>query len=82
MTPEDLENIAICKRLDGPAWLRIHSWGQQTGSLQKWEYGIAHTLSGYAANSWQQSPSPKQAKHGARIVQLARAAEVLGEVRD
>ncbi len=72
LTPEDYDNIARCKEMDGPTWLKIRAWGESTGQLKNWQYGVAHTLSGYAAGNWQRSPSPKQAKHGVNIIKLAR----------
>lgn len=77
LTPEDYDNVARCKEVDGPTWLKIHAWGESTGHLKKWQYGIAHTLSGYAAGNWQRSPSPKQAKHGVHILQLASDHDAL-----
>ena len=71
LSPEDYRNIEVCKSIDGQAWLQIHAWGKKTGSLQKWQIGIAHTLAGYAASDWERGPSPKQAKHGAAMVGLA-----------
>jgi len=72
LTSEDLENIAVCKNIDGPSWFKIHEWGKKSGALKDWEAGIAHTLSGYAAAGWERGPSPKQARQGARIISLAR----------
>jgi hypothetical protein len=66
----DLENIAACKELDGPTWLRISAEGRRRGLLKDWEVGIAHTLSGYAAGGWDRNPSPKQAGHAVRIMRL------------
>ena len=72
VTAEDLDNISICKKVDGESWFRIHAWGKQTGMLEKWQAGIAHTLSSYAANGWERNPSPKQAKQGAKILKIAQ----------
>jgi hypothetical protein len=68
---EDLENIDRCRQVDGATWLRIHGWGTRTGLLKSWQAGIAHTLAGYAANNWSRAPSPKQARHGVQILELA-----------
>lgn len=78
LTPQDYENIKRCKEVDGETWLRIYAWGQKSGILKKWQYGIAQTLSTYAAAGWERSPSPKQAKHGAGILNLAREHGELG----
>jgi hypothetical protein len=72
MTPAAYDEIAECKKLGGEAWFAIHAWGQKSGLLADWQVGIAHTLSGYAAGGWRKDPSPKQARHGARIIAIAR----------
>jgi hypothetical protein len=77
LSPEDFRNIEVCKEIDGEAWLRIHAWGKKSGELQKWQYGIAHTLSGLAASGWEKGPSPKQARHGVDIIQAAKRAGVI-----
>ena len=79
LTPDDLDNIALCKKVDGSTWFRIHEWGKRTGMLKDWETGIAHTLSAYAASGWDRGPSPKQAMHGARIFKLAEQDSVMSE---
>jgi hypothetical protein len=77
VTAEDLENMDICRKADGPIWLLIYGWGRRTGSLKHWETGIARTLSTYAAQGWPNGISPKQAKHGVRILALARESGAL-----
>ena len=72
LTPSDYENIAECKKLNGEQWLKIHAWGVRTGLLEKWQCGIAQTLSGYAANEWDREPSHKQARQGVAILEIAK----------
>jgi hypothetical protein len=79
LTPDDLDHIALCKKVDGSTWFRIHEWGKRTGILKDWEAGIAHTLSAYAASGWDRGPSPKQAMHGARIFRMAERDGVTSE---
>src|SRR5262249_55101333 len=67
---EDLDSIERCRQVDGPTWLKISAWGSRSGILQKWQYGIAHTLAGYAAGGWTKGPSPKQARHAMTILNL------------
>jgi hypothetical protein len=76
VTPADLENIAACKRLDGPTWLRISGLGRGLG-LQTLQIGIALTLSGYAASGWEKNPSPKQAKQAVKIMRLPKIQELI-----
>lgn len=76
VSPEDFRNIEICKGVDGATWLAIHAWGKKSGELQRWQYGIAHTLAGYAAEGWTKGPSTKQARHGVTIIDLARKAGI------
>ena len=75
LTPTDYENIVECKKLNGEQWLKIHAWGVRTGLLEKWQCGIAQTLSGYAANEWNREPSHKQAKQGVAILEIAKQHE-------
>lgn len=77
ITSEDLENMAICRKADGPTWLAVYGWGRKTGVLKSWETGIARTLSAYAVQGWPTGISPKQAKHGVRILALARDSGAL-----
>lgn len=82
VTSADLENIAACKLLDGPTWLRISGEGRRLGLLKEWEAGIAHTLSGYAASGWDRNPSPKQAGHAVRIMQLPEIQDLIASDRE
>jgi hypothetical protein len=66
-----LSSVDRCKRVDGETWLKIAAWGAKSSRLKEWESGISHTLAGYAAAGWKRSPSPKQAKHAIRILELA-----------
>jgi hypothetical protein len=69
----DRENIARVMQVKKDEWRTISDWGQETGQLEAWQYGIALTLSGYAAGEWKKIPSKKQAKQGVRILEIARA---------
>ena len=75
LIPEDYENIAECKKLNGEQWLKIHAWGVRTGLLQNWQCGISRTLAGYAANGWDREPSHKQARQGVAILEVAKQNE-------
>lgn len=63
---------ATCMRLPAETWFALHLWGRRTGELAEWQSGIAHTLSSYASGGWTKSPTPKQATHGVRILEIAR----------
>ena len=63
--------------LNAEQWIAIVTWGNGPGDLEKWQLGIATTLASYAAQGWTRTPSQKQAKHGAAIIESARAAGVL-----
>lgn len=63
---------AACMRVSAEAWFALHLWGRRSGHLADWQAGIAHTLSSYAGNGWQKAPSIKQARHGVRILEIAR----------
>lgn len=63
---------ATCMRLPAETWFALHLWGRRTGALAEWQSGIAHTLSSYASGGWTKSPTPKQATHGMKILEIAR----------
>lgn len=75
LSDQDYENIAKVMAVDGTTWLKIHGWGKLTGELERWQCGIALSLSGLASGNWEQKPSPKQAKQG--VVILNRATQFL-----
>lgn len=77
LTEADLRNVEACMEVSADEWLRIHAWGKNTGSLQPWQYGIAHTLSGYAACEWDRRPSAKQARHAVAILEAAREQSIV-----
>jgi len=79
LKPQDHNNIALCKELGETQWLKIAAWGQETSTLAEWQRGIARTLAGYAAENWNRSPSAKQAKFGAQMIEKARAEGVFTE---
>jgi hypothetical protein len=77
LTARDQNNMARCMELGEKEWLAIAEWGRKSGELQEWQRGVARTLAGYAAEKWGKLPSQKQAKHGARMIEAARAAGAL-----
>ena len=76
---EDHNNAARCMELNATQWMSIVGWGNQSGDLKKWQLGIATTLASYAAQGWTRTPSQKQAKQGATIIEAARTAGVLSQ---
>lgn len=70
-------DIERCLAVDAAGWARIHHWGLATKRLTYVERGVAHTLGEYAAAGWLRLPSPKQARHGARAIELATEAGIL-----
>lgn len=77
MSTEDENNAARCMALNAEQWMKIVAWGNSSGELKSWQMGIATTLASYAAQGWNRAPSQKQAKHGAAIIALGRAAGAL-----
>jgi len=75
LSNEDHNNIARCTELSSTQWLAIMDWGKGPGQFQVFRLGIATTLASYAAQG--RRPSPKQAKHGAAMIDEARLAGVL-----
>lgn len=68
----DYDNIRACRLVDGNDWLKISAWGLKSGNLQKFQIGIARTLAGEASAGWEKGPSPKQAKQGVIILEIAK----------
>lgn len=70
--PDTHAAAANCMRLPAETWFALHLWGRRTRTLADWQAGIAHTLSSYASGGWTRAPTPKQATHGVRILEIAR----------
>lgn len=64
--------VAQCMKLSAEEWFGLHLWGRRSGHLADWQAGIAHTLSSYAGGGWQKVPTPRQALHAIRILEIAR----------
>jgi hypothetical protein len=63
--------------VDAAQWLVAVAWAKKSGQFMELTVKVAGTLAGYAAQGWPKAPSPKQAKHGAEIIEAARAAGIL-----
>ena len=68
---EDRENIARVMQVGKDEWRKLSDWGQESGQLKEWQYGIALTLSGYAAGGWKKIPSAKQARQAVKILEAS-----------
>ena len=77
LNPQDHNNVARCLELDATRWLAAVNWASQSGKFPILTINVAATLAGYAAQGWTRTPSAKQAKHGALVIEAARAAGVL-----
>jgi hypothetical protein len=73
---QDHNNVARCKELNAGQWMSIVKWGKDRGEFKEWQLGIATTLASYATLDWRRTPSPKQAKHGADMIEAIREAGV------
>jgi hypothetical protein len=70
-------NVARCLELDATQWLAAVDWAKKSGQFSDLTLNVAGTLAGYAAQGWSRMPSPKQAQHGAAIIEAARSVGVL-----
>ena len=77
MSTSDHNNVARCMEVDAAHWLAAVNWAKKSGQFLELTVKVAGTLAGYAAQGWPKPPSPKQAKHGAEIIEAARAAGIL-----
>src|SRR5439155_13059530 len=76
-TTQDHNNMARCMELNANQWMTLVGWGKDNGHFTTLQLGVATTLASYAAQGWIRRPSPKQAKHGATMIQAARSAGIL-----
>lgn len=77
LSSQDHNNVARCVELDAVKWLAAVNWARQSGEFNDLTINVAATLAGYATQGWTRMPSPKQAKHGAAIIEAARTAGIL-----
>jgi hypothetical protein len=73
-TPDEHAAAVRCMALPAEQWFALHLWGRKSGALAEWQVGIALTFSGYAGDGWRRTPSVKQARQGARILEIAEEA--------
>lgn len=78
LTEADVRNISECMQISADDWLLIHAWAKGPGGLKSFQWGIAHTLSGYAACEWDRRPSAKQAKWAVQMIEDARELGIIG----
>lgn len=76
LSTTDHNNIARCMEVDAGQWIVAVNWAKKSGQFMEITVKVAGTLAGYAAQGWPKPPSPKQAKHGAEIIEAARAAGI------
>jgi hypothetical protein len=71
LDPDDLDAIARCRGTDAVDWIRIVSWGMDTGYLDVKQRELAADLATNAASGWDKELTPKRAREGRRILNLA-----------
>jgi hypothetical protein len=71
LTSQQRENIARTMQPTAKEWLRLCTWGAETGKLEPWQVGISGTLATYAAKGWVDVPSAKQAAQAVKMLQIA-----------
>jgi len=77
LSTNDHNNVARCLELDAPQWLVAVNWAKKSGQFSELTLNVAGTLAGYAAQGWSRTPTAKQAKHGAAIIEAARLSGIL-----
>lgn len=66
---EEQEEIARSIAIPAETWFEVSHWGRETGHLQGWQRSLAYTMGRVVSNGW--TPSPKQAKQGLRLLDIA-----------
>ncbi|MBF0426048.1 MAG: AIPR family protein [Magnetococcales bacterium] len=80
VSPDELDAIARCKRIEAETWMKIVAWGLKSGVLDQRQRKVASTLGGYAANGWAREPSPSQAMDARTILNLAVEHGIIADV--
>ncbi len=65
----DSRDITRIQSVPAGTWVQLVSWARETSNLQPWQHGLAHSLGQLAARG--RVPSPKQIKHGLKILEQA-----------
>jgi AIPR protein len=73
----DTSLVDACCRLDGAAWAKVMAWAATSPAVTDFDRRVAHSVMGYALESWRRRPSEKQAVYAARVVEAARHAGVI-----
>ena len=72
LAPEAREDTLLVESKTPEWWFGMARWAARTDSLQKWERSLAFSLGRILRSG--RRPSPKQARHGARILREATDA--------
>jgi hypothetical protein len=70
---DDAAAISECMRLTVHDWEQLMSWAMRTSDIHPVSRGVASTLRLYALGNWSRTPSVKQARSAARLIQRWRA---------
>lgn len=71
------KGLELCKRVSASNWARIAYWGVATKRLNRWERGVAFSLSEMAFAEWNREPSVKQLPFALKALELAVKDEVV-----
>lgn len=71
---DDAAAISECLRLSIADWEQLLNWAMKTPGVHHVARGVASTLRSYALNNWQRTPSPRQARSAARLLESWRSS--------
>jgi hypothetical protein len=71
LDPDDLDAHGQCRQISAEEWIRIISWGTESGRLDPKQREIASEIAALSAGGWSKELTPKRAREGRAILKLA-----------
>jgi hypothetical protein len=71
LDPDDLDAHRQCRQISAQEWIRIIAWGTESGRLDPKQREIASEIAALSAGGWSKDLSPKRAREGRTIINLA-----------
>lgn len=69
--PDEMDAQRRCRELPAADWIRIVEWGTASGRLDPRQRELASEIARFAAGQWTKELTPKKAREGRTIVNLA-----------
>lgn len=80
LDPDDLDALRQCRQVGSEDWIRIIGWGTESGRLDPRQREIASEIAALSAGGWARELTPKRAREGRAIINLAIENGGIGEM--